>query len=74
MYTFLTNQRPENIALLKIYIAGDVRTQGHCAGYLRDQRQGASVPLPPAARPLRRRGGRGPADGAQPRLPRDHLT
>ena len=52
------------IFLLTHYIAGDVRTQGHSAGHIRDQRQGASVPLPPAAGPLRRWGGCGPADGA----------
>ena len=74
LYIFLTNQIPVNVVLLTHNNAGDVRAQRHGAGHIRDKRQGASVPLPPAAGPLRRRGGRGPADGAQPRLPRHHLT
>ena len=53
---------------------GDIRAQGHGALHLRDERQGAPVSLPPAAGPLLCRGGRGPPDGAQPGLPRHHIT
>ena len=72
-WDYLTNQGPGHAPLTN-HNAGDVWAQGHGALHLRDQRQGVAVPLPPAAGPIRCRGGCRSADGAIPGLPRHHLS